>query len=244
VDPLAENAGDWTPFRYGFNNPLSFIDPDGQFETKKEARKYRRATEGINWFNSNINKNKDGTYHISQKEGITLDEGWGTLTKITENDKDLGIITSVSIAPNDVLSKKDKVNSSLWGLEKEYVYENTLRDGSTEEVPKFATGTAPVPGFGKVTKFGDIVKNLKPKEIKAGWKYVTQGKDKAMKIYKSLRENGFSLLPRDKTKSEAIIENIKLGERIIVRKSRSGGYKNFDSFTKASKGKNETVIFE
>ncbi len=36
IDPLAEQAPDWTPFRYGFNNPLRFIDPDGMSEEDTE----------------------------------------------------------------------------------------------------------------------------------------------------------------------------------------------------------------
>ncbi|MCF8212259.1 MAG: DUF2778 domain-containing protein, partial [Cryomorphaceae bacterium] len=32
VDPLADQAPGWTPFRAFFNNPLRFIDPDGLFE--------------------------------------------------------------------------------------------------------------------------------------------------------------------------------------------------------------------
>jgi RHS repeat-associated protein len=33
VDALAENEYSWSPFRYGYNNPILFIDPDGNLET-------------------------------------------------------------------------------------------------------------------------------------------------------------------------------------------------------------------
>ena len=34
VDPLAEQAVNWTPYRYSFNNPVMYTDPTGLFETK------------------------------------------------------------------------------------------------------------------------------------------------------------------------------------------------------------------
>ena len=39
-DPLAEKMYGITPYRFSLNNPVNIVDPDGLFETRKEARQY------------------------------------------------------------------------------------------------------------------------------------------------------------------------------------------------------------
>lgn len=63
VDPLASKAPGWTPYRYGFNNPLTFVDSDGLFETKADAKKFRKQ--------HNI------TGSIRQEQGVYFIQGTG-----------------------------------------------------------------------------------------------------------------------------------------------------------------------
>jgi RHS repeat-associated protein len=46
VDPLAELASDWTPYRYGFNNPINNVDPLGLFEEKVTGKNGKKQVKG------------------------------------------------------------------------------------------------------------------------------------------------------------------------------------------------------
>ncbi|MBE6226678.1 MAG: RHS repeat-associated core domain-containing protein, partial [Bacteroidales bacterium] len=63
-DPLAEQMYMVTPYRFSLNNPVNFIDPDGLFETRREARQYRREYDT----GGHVEKNEDGTYSINNKK--------------------------------------------------------------------------------------------------------------------------------------------------------------------------------
>jgi len=64
ADPLMELAPKITPYRYGFNNPILYTDPDGLFENRGEARRYRKN----NKIKGKIKKNKyKGRFEIRFK---------------------------------------------------------------------------------------------------------------------------------------------------------------------------------
>ena len=85
VDPLAEKAYSWTPYRYGFNNPVLFIDPDGLFESRKEAKEHKRQ-EGNQ---GRVRKENDGSFSIRHSNG-----------ERTLKDKEFGVYTAFTVTAN------------------------------------------------------------------------------------------------------------------------------------------------
>jgi len=45
MDALSELAPNYTPYRYGFNNPVLFSDPSGLFETEAAARMFAKEND-------------------------------------------------------------------------------------------------------------------------------------------------------------------------------------------------------
>ncbi len=100
VDPLTEKAPGWSPYRYCFNSPVNFIDPYGLFETRKEARQYRRNNDNVS---GRIRKGDDGLYSINDKSNNVSyykDSSLDNIKHVVGRGKD-GVIQSAMATAND-----------------------------------------------------------------------------------------------------------------------------------------------
>lgn len=80
VDPLANKAFGWSPYRYGFDNPIIYVDLDGRYETKKEAKKARKEAEEAGYNVGEIEKRENGEFHFN----ASSDKEWATFNSQTE----------------------------------------------------------------------------------------------------------------------------------------------------------------
>ena len=69
MDPMAELAYDFTPYRYGFNNPVFFGDASGLFESYGAAQGWI-DTYGLS--NANIFYNKDKGHYEIENGGVSF----------------------------------------------------------------------------------------------------------------------------------------------------------------------------
>lgn len=85
VDPLAVIAPSWSPYRYGFNNPMKFVDPTGMLETNYEDELGNLLAETNDENDATVvipNENVDNflddfeNTHFMQRDGHSTNAEW------------------------------------------------------------------------------------------------------------------------------------------------------------------------
>ena len=73
-DPLAGLAPNWTPFRYGFNNPVLYNDPSGLMENNTIIIDWNAIPSdgGARWYNNDANNGQGHSWNFSYDEALEL----------------------------------------------------------------------------------------------------------------------------------------------------------------------------
>ena len=108
IDLLSEFAPMYSPYRFAFNNPVYWSDPSGLFETRKEAREYRREHD----LKGRIQRDGNGGYSINDKSN--------NISYFKPNEDEVGLVK---------VNSEGVATSALVVKNSEYTWIDGVKDG-------------------------------------------------------------------------------------------------------------------
>ncbi len=117
IDLFSELSYNFTPYRFGFNNPIVFNDPTGLFENRRQARRYRKQMKKKykkenKKFRGTLYKNEDGSWSVHGSDGREYTKGPDSFFKRTDLNPNDGVVQAVLLKAN---SSEKKSNFGLSG---------------------------------------------------------------------------------------------------------------------------------
>ena len=85
VDPMADEAPGWTPYRYGYNNPIINVDPYGLLEDW-----FMNKKTGDVYYNSDMKKGDEGTGAMKGNNWVHMGEN-GMFNNSSEGGSDMEV---------------------------------------------------------------------------------------------------------------------------------------------------------
>jgi len=146
VDPMSTNAPGWTPYRFAFHNPITFIDPDGLFETKADAQQWAKDNNVKTGLlrNHKIKEQSDGSWSVDNKrDGFTYfkDPSLDDLNVLGRGED--GVIKSALLS-NKKYNHFNEMASDAWNsnLARTYVPDFVSLGGGFSGIAGFGGGTS------------------------------------------------------------------------------------------------------